>query len=838
MNEQLQEIIIQLLRDPQMSVQQFSGLLQSALANGELIERPLPGNRKQNSFLHELAQTLPTRSDLILHAAKQDPQATLNASNIYGRTFAEILAHNEAWDALRELADERVNILVDSPVAATHETAYRTALEKGPLSLVAAFEDLEDHMLANGYEPDLIFRDRRDRIGNTIFHDLAGRTDLSAQDFKTYLDMQADKIVGKDLRELLSSKNHRGQTFFNVVIEQNPQAALEIGRLLANELSPAEFDRLAVFGGDPGTRIQDRDLTVPESTIPVLQIGRKPMPDGEQLMNFLIDQVPATYLHCHATNGQTPLSIMAKNGWVDALGSALEKEIDPNYGIELGVTNPIFEAMSNTSRPDLAQQFLRTMVDTDLDQRWLQEPAYDSGSLAKFAVDVKDPVLLSKSLFLGANPNGHPASDYSPLRAAIEGYESNPKAHQPMIRDLLIHGASLKKLDMDMVSPSERLQHPELAAARDFAYRTSMILEMQDRYGYEFAGAAVDGLTSEIAPRQGPSVALGTLQMVPGVTRALNEKIKNAPDQMAGFRALAEVTVAHGPDTKVMDMTNLSRALLAVPENNRQQMVYEMEKLRADLTRLQPTQFTKQGLDSYRRQVVALNRVNSWVRDSLNVKDGEWLAVSRLEAEYARFIPRSMADFSDAIASSALLTSEASEFPLSYAADGRWEASVTMSGKEHPMPKPGTPVSFLYANDSMRDPFKQFKSYKEGEAPVRTRGLLYLDHEISVNTTRAEMGNSGFVSFQNPSVYVVDKLVEGETYNIDPGLMREMGHDGVVVYDNSKSQVVGAIDLGGKKLEFPVGATVRPVQQPGAEAKQKLEADMDSPAPTARGVGL
>lgn len=837
MNERFQQLIDELATNTAMSIERFTAALNDALNKGELIESPLPNNRKQNNFLHQLAEVAPDRPDLIVHAAKVDQLATLNSSNIYGRTFPDILAHNNAWDSLRELADERVDVFFDTVVPMTHESAYRTALMDGPMSLVAAMEEHAEYMEDKGFDSDILFRDRLDRLGNTVFHDVAMRDGLTAQDFKQFLNLTADKIVGSDLKELLSATNHRGQTFFNVLVESNPKAANDIANLLNRELSAEEFDRERVFGGDPELGLRDRETTIPESTIPALQLARNGVQDGEALMRLIIKTVDAEKLHCMGTDGSTPLSVMASHGWENALESALNKGLDVNYGVDRGATNPVTAAISNTSRPDLAHGVLRQMVDQDMDYRWMREPNYNSGSIAKFAVDVGDQTLLSKALFLGADPDGHPASDVSPLRAAIEGYEDHPESCEPIIRSLIIHGASMKKVDMDMLSASERLQQPGMAAARDFAYRTAMIMDMNDRYGFDFAGAAVDGLTQASDPAGPPKVALGTLQLIPGVSRALNDKISAMPENERN-RTLSRVQSQTDPSVNVMDLTNLSRALLAVPLENRQQMVYELEKLRTDLTQLSPAQLTENGVDAYRRQVTAINRITSWVRDSTMTRDGEWLDVSRLEADHARFIPRSMSDFADAVGASALLSPEVSQFPLAMSADGQWEATVSLTGDKHPMPRSGEKVSFLFANDTLMDPFKQIQSYRDGEAPVRTRGLLYCDEPLRMNSVNSPQDARGYVSFDNPAIYTIDQYTPEGSYNIDTQMFRDMGHDGVIVYDNAKEKVMGAIDLEGKKMEFPVGASVVAKQESAQQMSKDLDAEIDSPAPRNRGMGM
>lgn len=832
MNESLRKLLDELMENPALSLQEFARDIQMAIASGARIDIPSPDSRENLTFLHELAQVAPDRADLILHACTADTEANINATDIYGQTFGEVLATGKKWDTIRELVDSDTPIFIDSPVSSMPgaESIYRQAIKSAPMSTVRALEAYAQRMDDRGITSIKLYRDRADRFGETVLHDLASRSDLNVRDFKQYLDMTASDLEGSGLKSLLEARGRNGGNFFNRIVSRDPQVALEVHRMLKSELAPAEYDASAILGGDAERPLSDRHFTLPENTVPALQLADNSSPEAEQLMMEIINELGASKLHCHASNGHTPLSIMAKNGWIQAIVRGVEQGLDINYGSEGYVKNPLNEAMNNTARPDVSYITVKRLVGMDIDSRWLEPARFSDASVVGFAVDHGDPDLLWSAIMRGADPNGHPACDRSPIRSAIENYSRDPEAYEVIMRRLVLSGASLKKLDSDMLSPSDRLEQPEMAAARDYVHRLATIAGLKDRYGYQFAELAVDGLSQPQGQLAKPSVSIGTLQMIPGVSRALSDAVALESSGHERVAAMLKVNPQHDPDISVQDLVNMSRTLLKVPETNRENMLVELDKLRSALTNLSPEQVSTEALTKYQNQVMSINRIHNWVRDSLTHSDN-LMDAGIMMGEHGRYLERSLRDLADVAAASPLmLNMEASEFPLKMSIDGKWQAEVTIAGDTNQAPVPNKPASFLFAQ---RNEGNAFSSARLHNAQPTDKPLAYLS-DITMGSDIPDDLTAGYIRFENPTVVYVENSLMNE-FDVDVGLMREMGHDGVVVYDSMRNSVVGAIDLGGQRLEFPEGVTVESSPAPKVE-----EPDMELKAnePQRRSPGL
>ncbi|WP_372997334.1 hypothetical protein [Marinobacter sp.] len=832
MNDNLRKLLDELLQNPALSLQEFARDIQLAIASGARIDMPSPDSREKLTFLHELADTAPERADLILEACTADPEANINVTDIYGQTFGEKLASGMKWDTIRELIDSDTPIFIDTPVSRVSgaESIYRQAIKSAPMSTVRALEEYAQRMDDRGITSVELYRDRVDRFGETVLHGLASRSDLNARDFKQYLDMTASDIQGGALKSLLEARGRNGENFFNRIVSRDPQVALEVHRMLKDELAPAEYDAAAILGGDAERPLSDRHFTLPENTVPALQLAENSSPEAEQLMMEIINEVGASKLHCQASNGHTPLSIMAKHGWIEGIVRAVEQGLDINYGADGFAKNPLNEAMNNTARPDVSYITVKRLVGWDIDSRWLEPARFSDASVVGFAVDHGDPDLLWNALMKGADPNGHPAADRSPIRSAIENFSKDTEAYEVIMRRLILSGASLKKLDSDMLSPSDRLQNPEMAAARDYVHRLATINGLKDRYGYQFAELAVDGLSQPQGQLAKPEVSLGTLQMIPGVTRALSDAVALESTGHDRVASMLKVNPQHDPDVNVQDLVNMSRTLLKVPEVNRQNMLVELDKLRAGLTNLSPQQVSPEALTKYQNQVMSVNRVHNWVRDSLTHSDN-MMDAGILMGEHGRYLERSLRDLADVAAASPLmLNPAASEFPLTMSVDGKWNAEVTIAGDQNPAPVPNKPASFLFAQ---RNEGNAFSSARMHNAQPTDKPIAYIS-DITMGNDIPQDLTAGYIKFDNPSVvHVENSLMNG--FDVDVGLMRDMGHDGVLVYDSTRNSVVGAIDLGGQRMEFPNGVTVE--SSPAAQVEEP-EMELKSNEPQRRSPGL
>jgi|DeeseametaMP0747_FD_contig_123_17326_length_17133_multi_4_in_1_out_0_28 hypothetical protein len=832
MNESLRKLLDELMDNPALSLQDFARELQLAITSGARIDMPSPDSRENLAFLHELARVAPDRADLILHACTADPEANINVTDVYGQTFGEQLASKGKWETIRELVDSDTPIFIDSPVSRMTgaESIYRQAIKTAPMSMVRALESFADRMEDRGVTASKLYRDRADRFGETVLHGIASRNDLNARDFKQYLDMTASDMQGEELKSLLEARGRNGETFFNRIVSRDPQVALEVHRMLKAELAPAEYDVAAILGGDAERPLSDRHFSLPENTVPALQLADNSSPEAEQLMMEIINEVGGSKLHCQASNGQTPLSIMAKHGWIDGIVRSIEQGLDINYGVDGYAKNPLNEAMNNTARPDVSYITVKRLVGFGIDKRWLAPATFSDASVVGFAVDHGDPELLWDAIMKGADPNGHPAADRSPIRSAIENYSRDAEAYEVIMRRLIMSGASLKKLDSDMLSPSDRLEQPEMAAARDYVHRLATINGLKDRYGYQFAELAVDGLSQPHGQLAKPEVSIGTLQMIPGVTRALSDAVALEASGHERVAAMLKVNPQHDPEVNVQDMVNMSRTLLKVPESNRQNMLVELDKLRSALTNLSPEQVSPEALTKYQNQVMSVNRIHNWVRDSLTHSDN-LMDAGILMGEHGRYLERSLRDLADVAAASPLMLNPAvSEFPLTMSIDGKWQAEVSIAGDTNQAPRPNQPASFLFAQ---RNEGNAFSSARLHNAQPTDKPIAYLS-DITMGSDIPKDLTAGYIKFDNPAVVHVENSFMNE-FDVDVGMMREMGHDGVVVYDSQKNSVVGAIDLGGQRMEFPKGVTVESTQAPEVE---EPEMDLKVSEPQRRSPGF
>jgi hypothetical protein len=569
MSEQLNRLIDELIDRPAMLAEEFVTALNAALRSGEKAGDPISGNRVGDSFLHRLAKVAPKRADLLLEAT-QDPLSELNSVNAYGQRFSDVLADEFAYNSLLELVDADRPIEIDSPNnrISRHETPYRMAVTDGPYQLVAALHDYSDRMREKGSDVGRVFPERLDRFGRSVLHDFAGRNDLSPEDIAGYLsDLQASLGLHRsNLKELLEGRDQRGQTFFNRLVSRNPALALATHLELSKNVDADIYDPLNALRGNPELSIAERNLSLPEQTIPALQLSSMKGEGAEQLMNTIVAAVNSRDLQVRSLEGgETPLSIMAKKGFVDALSTALDRGLDVNYGVEGLTENPLAEAINNSARTDLAYAAVKRLMSEDIDSRWLETRSSMAPSAVQFAVDHGDANLVARTLLQGGDPNGHPAANYSPLRSSIENYSRDPVAHEKILNHLIFNGASLKKVDADMLSPSARLSQPDMAAARDYVHRLTVINQLSDQYGFEYAAAAVDGFTKSQTWKTEPNASLGTLQMIPGVSRALADMIAHEPSKAEAVKAMLKVNPQTDPEISALDLVDSSRTLLSIP---------------------------------------------------------------------------------------------------------------------------------------------------------------------------------------------------------------------------------------------------------------------------------
>lgn len=844
MTQRLEALLDELQRRATMVAGEFTSALQDAIKAGESIGARIEGSRTGETFLHELAKVAPNRADLMLEATAVEPNTSINIPNAYGETAADQLAARGGFETLRELVDADRPLQIDSPMnnPSGHETAYRIAMREAPMGVVEAMHDYAARAADRGQELGRIYYNRVGRFGDSVLHNLAGRPDLSASDVDDYANTINFKLgaTPDEIRQLGELKNANGQTFFNELVGRNPSLALDVHRSLAmNSLSDSptasSFNLEGLLRGDPHTPQTGRNLTLADDTVPALQLAKSQNEGAERLMAEIVKWVDAEDLHVRTVAGDTPLSIMAGKGWVDALDAALKAGVDPNYGAGELTKNPLQEAMKNNARPDLGYAAVKKLIRKSLDSRWLNDPNPDAPSIVKYGVDHADHLLVGRAVLLGGDPNGHPAANYSPLRAAIEKFENDPDSYGAILRRLVFSGASLKRVDADMMSPGARLEHPEMAGARDYVHRLAVISKMADQYGMGFAAAAVDGFRHKNQPDQSPAVAIGTLQLMPGFSRSFADKILSN-EEAAKFAdsALKEALLLHvekDPNTRAMDIADHSRTLLSVPASNREQMLTEIEKVRSALVSLGPDQITPDAIDGYQRQIMAANRLHRWVSDSLDIVDSPD-AASALSAEHARYLDRSFFDFSEAIAASPLaLDPQASEFPLRLGREGVWEAEVSVAGNSHAAPKSGVPITMLYGQTDDGFPAPQV-------TPAPDDGSL-MTYMASVESAVSDRGvTTGIVSFNNPTVVYTDNAMV-EQFTVDAESLKSMGFDGAVIYDSTEGRVAGAIDLGGRRMEMPNAATVIGVNNSQSSA---LDLSVDnSPEPEAapaRGLGF
>ncbi len=811
MNEHLSRLMEDLTDRPAMLAQEFTGRMTEALLAGENMGRDL-GRRTGGSFFHELAKFAPTRSDLFLEATGADPATDLNGQDMYGQTFVDILARKHAFSTLRELVDADRPIEIDSPRATLNGQipAYRAALSEGPMSLVSAMHDFTQRMYEKGRNVGQIYPEQKNRFNMNFMHRLAERDDLKASDVTAYLtDLQFSQgMTDEQVKALLVERSHTGQTFFNQILERDPGEAMAMISELKAQLSDEVFDAAAMLRGDVDTELSQRIRNLPEDTIPALQLSKfassrsQVGSSPEQLMEMLVDNLPAEDLHVKCTRGQTPLSIMAKNGWTHALRSALDKGVDPNFSVDGMTENPLKAALDNNVRPELIRHTLELLIAKDIDDRWLKNDAPDQNSPLKFAVDIGDHALVSSMLFAGADPNGHPGDSYSPLRVAIDNYSKNPQGYEPILNRLVFFGASLKRVDADMMTASQRLSEPGMAAARDYVHRLAVINQMSEQYGYEFAEAAVDGFSQEQSIVANPSVSLHTLQMIPGVNRALADVLKYESGGHERLISAMKVNEQSDPEIPAMDLIDNSRTLLSIPNTNRSRMMYEISKVRAATISLNPDQLSPDAIESYQNQVMSMNRLYSWICDSLGMEDTPQNA-AELSHDHGRHLPRSFADFSDTLAASPLaLAAETSKFPLRLENNGEWSAEVSLTRDQVRVPDTGKPISFLYGHRPDGHLMPNVESINGLPGYVMTP-MTALN-----NIGKNDNFETGIVQFNNPVVITAENPLGAEPFPVDTQLLADMGYDGAVIYDISKGQVAGALDLSGRRMQIPNGVTV------------------------------
>jgi hypothetical protein len=826
MAPEIERLLEQLKRVPFMLASEFETTLSNAYRSGETVSDVLSGSRSGDALLHALAKDFPNRADLLLIATNDD-RADLNAPNDYGLTVADLLAGKGANTTLIELLDAERPLNIDSLSAKVsgHESAYRIALAEAPYQLISVMHDHSARMADKGLQVGQIYPKRLGRNGETILHEFAERSDLAADDFVGYIDelQTALGLSGSDIKDLLQSSTGRNKPFLFTVADRDPSLALRTINALDKALGPEMFDRQQALRGDYARSSRNLSFAAPENSCLALQLADHTDMDAEQLMIAIIEAVEPKDLHVQARNGETPLSIMAQKGWGDALKAALEAGVDPNYGVDSGARNPLNEAMLNSARPDQAYGIVKQLIATDLDSRWLATPSAHSPSVLKFAIDYADPALAYQAMLLGADVDGHPGANYSPLRSAIEKYETHPDVYEKIIRRLVFNGASLKKVDADMLSPAARLSHPEMAAARDYVTRLSVINGLSSQYGLDYATAAIEGFNhSHVTDLSRPRVSLGTLQMIPGMTRALVDLLKHEQSDSAVLNAVLKVNAQTDPEIPAMDLVDKSRTLLAIPEANRMDMSFNISHLRAELGALDPMQVSPEAIETYQSQIMAANRLAKWVNASLELPDTPD-AAAKLSAEHGRFIERSITDFSHAIkAAPMLLSPSVDQLPLQLGVDGSWKANVTLSGERHFRPDSGSPASLLFA-EREDGTVKPRADIYDGNSKVLTyvSSVADVDANSGVNTGYIKLNSACVVFADNP---MVDKFIVNE------GLLREMGFDGALIYDLKNSRVAGAIDFSGERFDFPAGVTVTPNTNPELQ-KNSLEVE-DAPKPS------